>query len=347
MILGEIFEEIYGKRLPFVSACSFVLLSEIFSCFLIFMRLMRLSEIFSCFLIFMRLIRFLACMFRSSCAETFWVLCLLLCFFVLQYFPVSSDLSNLIFPLEMTSYDHQYSWAPMNLKREYTGLGTEKRIREFRSRQALCRSDEKDVIVGYCELDEPVCRDGTLPPQQRFTFVYVTIFERLGFRLPFNDFEKEILTLLNVAPAQLHPNSWAFVRAFRILCVSLGLDPTPGVFFYFFELKSISAKQVWASLSGVSGRGLFTLFQSSYKGFKGIFIKILAPSHNPTLLDGFPLYWTRFPTPQTARQMEDLNPVERKSCETLEGLEVIFDIRKILELECREVDLKLFIGIIF
>jgi len=81
--------------------------------------------------------------------------------------------------------------------------------------------------------------------------------------------------------------------------------------------------------------------------FKGIFIKILAPSHNPTLLDDFPLYWTRFPTPQTARQMEDLNLVERKSCETLEGLEVIFDICKILELECREVDLKLFIGIIF
>jgi len=43
--------------------------------------------------------------------------------------------------------------------------------------------------------------------------------------------------------------------------------------------------------------------------------------------------------------MEELTPIEKKGCERLKGLEVIFNIRKVLELEYREVDLKLFIDI--
>jgi len=31
------------------------------------------------------------------------------------------------------------------------------------SRQALCKNDEKDMVVGTCELDELECRDDTLP----------------------------------------------------------------------------------------------------------------------------------------------------------------------------------------
>jgi len=31
-------------------------------------------------------------------------------------------------------------------------------------------------------------------------------------RLPFTRFERELLTELNIAAAQLHPNSWAFVQ---------------------------------------------------------------------------------------------------------------------------------------
>jgi len=43
--------------------------------------------------------------------------------------------------------------------------------------------------------------------------------------------------------------------------------------------------------------------------------------------------------------LEELSPLEREGYKELEGLEVILDIRKILELEYRIVDLKLFIGI--
>jgi len=41
----------------------------------------------------------------------------------------------------------------------------------------------------------------------------------------------------------------------------------------------------------LSGRVLLTLFQQSYKGFKGKFFRVCCTEHDPTLLDEFPLYW--------------------------------------------------------
>ena len=52
----------------------------------------------------------------------------------------------------MTSYDSQYPWAPLNLKRECTGFCTERRIQTLGEKQALCKDDENDVVVGLCEL---------------------------------------------------------------------------------------------------------------------------------------------------------------------------------------------------
>jgi len=50
---------------------------------------------------------------------------------------------------------------------------------------------------------------------------------------------------LNVAPAQLHPNSWAFIRAFTLLMGYLGLTPSVDVFLRFFEAKS-PGNNLWA-----------------------------------------------------------------------------------------------------
>jgi len=90
-----------------------------------------------------------------------------------------------------------------------------------------------------------------------------------------------------VALAQLHPNSWAFVRAFGILCNHFEHPPSVDVFLYFFEAKS-PGKKLWVSFNGVAGRVLFTLFQQSYKGFKGKFFKVCCNDYDPALLDGFP-----------------------------------------------------------
>jgi len=65
-------------------------------------------------------------------------------------------------------------------------------------------------------------------------------------RLPFTSFERELLTEINTAPAQLHPNGWAFVRAFQILCGHLGVPPSVDVFLHFFEVKK-HGKSLWVS----------------------------------------------------------------------------------------------------
>ena len=53
---------------------------------------------------------------------------------------------------------------------------------------------------------------------EKFFYMYMCHFSELHVRLPLDDFAMGILRALNVAPTQLHPNSWAYLQAFRILC---------------------------------------------------------------------------------------------------------------------------------
>ena len=66
----------------------------------------------------------------------------------------------------------------------------------------------------------PVCTDDKGNNGELFCFVYTTLFKKVKLRFPLTRFERELLTELDIAAAQLHPNSWAsagvsnFVRAF-------------------------------------------------------------------------------------------------------------------------------------
>ena len=73
-----------------------------------------------------------------------------------------------------------------------------------------------------CMEGEPVCVDDGVNYGEPLFFLYVTIYKRIKLHLPLTGFEQALLTEINVAPAQLHPNSWAFVRAFGIMCNHLG-----------------------------------------------------------------------------------------------------------------------------
>jgi len=119
-----------------------------------------------------------------------------------------------------------------------------------------------------------VCVDDRINYGQPNFFLYTTIFKRIKLRLPLTGFERALLTEINVTPAQLHPNGWTFVKAFAILCNHLGFAPSVDIFLYFFEAKS-PGKKLWVSLNGEAGRALLTLFQQSYKGFKGKFFRIM------------------------------------------------------------------------
>jgi len=58
-----------------------------------------------------------------------------------------------------------------------------------------------------CREEELVCADESSDPEGPLCFIYSTVFRRLGLRLPFTPFKRVLLTEVNVALAQLHPNS--------------------------------------------------------------------------------------------------------------------------------------------
>ena len=80
---------------------------------------------------------------------------------------------------------------------------------------------------------ECVCH-GREGAAKEFFCMYMCHFSQLHIWLSFDEFTMGVLRLLNVAPTQLHPNSWAYLQAFRLLCMALYLQPSSRVFLYFF-----------------------------------------------------------------------------------------------------------------
>jgi len=153
-------------------------------------------------------------------------------------------------------------------------------------------------------------------------FLYQTVFKRIGLRLPFSGFERELLTEINVAPAQLHPNNWAFIRAFGILCGYFGQPPSVDIFLHFFEVKK-QGKSVWVSFSGIAGRVLLSLFQQSYKGWRGKFFRVCCTEHDRTALDGFPLYWVKKVKLTKPKTLDELPSTDREVCQILASMGVL------------------------
>ncbi|MED6132760.1 hypothetical protein PIB30_021887 [Stylosanthes scabra] len=55
-----------------------------------------------------------------------------------------------------------------------------------------------------------------------FLWVYQELFTRLGVRLPFTDFQREVMTRCRVAVSQLHLNGWGLLRTFEKVCLHFG-----------------------------------------------------------------------------------------------------------------------------
>ena len=57
---------------------------------------------------------------------------------------------------------------------------------------------------------------------------------RLGFCLPLHPFGVEVFCRSFLAPAQLHPNGWAQLAGFFVLCQERGFPPTADLLFTFY-----------------------------------------------------------------------------------------------------------------
>jgi len=145
-------------------------------------------------------------------------------------------------------YSVLYPWAKKYLLKETSYYTTQQRLKDLRENGCtMSKRHESHVITVECREGKPICCDEYLDPEGPFCFFYATFFKKVLLHPPLSIFEKELLIELNVAPAQLHPNSWAFIHAFIILCAQFGISPSIKVFLYFFEAKHISSK-LWVSL---------------------------------------------------------------------------------------------------
>jgi len=92
----------------------------------------------------------------------------------------------------------------------------------------------------------------------------ISLFPDFHVSLPFDNFTMGVLRTLNVAPTKLHPNTWASMKAFRLLCDVLRLHPSPSYFLSYYT--SHPANHVlWHSLISQSGNIIFNSFTTSYK----------------------------------------------------------------------------------
>jgi len=115
-----------------------------------------------------------------------------------------------------------YPWASDTLLGEIVRYMKSERPKKC----ILGRENDRGLKVVPCKEDEPVCCDESSYPDDPFCYFYNTVFKKVLLRLPLYNFEKELLIEINVAPTQLHPNSWAFVRGFYILCTHIGHLPS-------------------------------------------------------------------------------------------------------------------------
>ena len=66
--------------------------------------------------------------------------------------------------------------------------------------------------------------------------------------------------------------------------------------------------------------------------------------HDPTALDGFPLYWTEHLKLLRAKALDDLSLADREVCKALAGLGFVFDSLKLIASEYNAHSLTTYFG---
>ncbi|MED6122129.1 hypothetical protein PIB30_036918 [Stylosanthes scabra] len=120
----------------------------------------------------------------------------------------------------------------------------------FRKTHVVCSEvleESKHELVAP-NLEERVCYYNLcFLEEMNFIYMYECLLFKLGVRVPFTHFEQNMLYEYRVAPTQLYPNSWGFMKAFQSVCwylmqLDLSLRRVVGHFFenergeYLFHL---------------------------------------------------------------------------------------------------------------
>ncbi|XP_057431507.1 uncharacterized protein LOC130724318 [Lotus japonicus] len=228
-----------------------------------------------------------------------------------------------------SSSSENYDWANLEVRRLSSFYKSPESVKKLRSQLSLSYSKENagKIIVEACRMSEPVCFNPPPGALKEYFYMYETFFSRLNIKLPFSDFECDVLRTLNVAPTQLHPNSWAYIRAFILLCRNYKINPSACLFFCFFKWKL--SRKGWISLNGIPRKCMFSLFTSSYRRFKTKYFRVKNRQDFPELIRDasggykFPLYWSSNPSLISVTDRSSLTPVERIDASFLEKFPIL------------------------
>ncbi|KAK2443354.1 hypothetical protein QL285_014466 [Trifolium repens] len=184
--------------------------------------------------------------------------------------------------------------------------------------------NENDVILEPVEEGEYVLG---VPRSEHISFyMHTRLIEDFHLYFPFTEFQQSMLRVLNVAPPQLSPNSWSFIKAFELVCFGLEIsEPSVAVFFSFYHVKHLFLQNV-VSLSAQPNRGLFSLYSSNYKTYKDSFVHVRGAEHCRSVMYGddgaplFPFHWTANPRLIRGAIYERLSEFERDTVAYLESL---------------------------
>ncbi|MED6110667.1 hypothetical protein PIB30_045017 [Stylosanthes scabra] len=150
---------------------------------------------------------------------------------------------------------------------------------EFRRHYPLMEDSEAEgdyVLEAAGPSDRVPFRAGEEGPH--FLWVYQELFTRLGMRLPFSDFQRDVMTRCRVAISQLHLNGWGFILAFEKVYLHYGFRPTIRLFFYIYDVHFPPGGYGYISFRARQGRRLFDSYEDSIQEFKWHYFKVLAAS---------------------------------------------------------------------
>ncbi|QHO52787.1 uncharacterized protein DS421_2g42150 [Arachis hypogaea] len=193
--------------------------------------------------------------------------------------------------------DWSYDWVGDDVKSRVSLFCDEAAVKEVDASKLVRQNSGVGVELLSYSVDDRVYHRGS---GFEFFYMYSCVLEELRVRLPFTDFECQVLRQLNCAPSQLHPNGWAFLRSFEILMEFLEVVPSVDLFFSLFQAKGVW-KGGWINFNSTPGFGIFKLYKSSFKDFKEMYLKVRAlEKYFPFFVDEnlgekFPLYWCSEP----------------------------------------------------
>ena len=190
---------------------------------------------------------------------------------------------------------------------------------------------------------ERVCH-GQEGPIEKFFYMHMCHFSQLHMRLPLNDF-----TMGYSVISTWRLSSWAYFQAFRVLCQSLYLRPSPHAFLYFYDTRH-QQPTTWLSLVSRPSISRLDAFSQSFKHFKDRYFKVVVKkegkSHflNAYESTKFPFSWTGSPCRYKDMGTDELLAADKEVVEVLmkfsnklptKGLVWVYNsIHPIIDIEC-------------